>query len=219
MKNIVAKRAEGLLHKLIAEGEHERQDFKYTVNDPRKIARSVSAFANNSGGRLLIGVDDNGIIKGVRNEEDVYVVEAAAGIYCIPPCEVQFSAYKDKSGISVIRADIQKSVLRPVYVKEENNIRQAYYRVADENILAHPLMIRVWENMKNSDRNNVFNMTTDNATIISLLEKQPMTPEELYRSVTISKSRVENIITDLIEMGLIDFKFINRQFHLNAIKL
>ena len=45
---------------LILEGEHEHQDFKYQITDARKIARSISAFANNSGGHLLIGVKDNG---------------------------------------------------------------------------------------------------------------------------------------------------------------
>ena len=33
---------------LILEGEHEHQDFKYQISDARKIARSISAFANNS---------------------------------------------------------------------------------------------------------------------------------------------------------------------------
>ncbi|MDY5609301.1 MAG: putative DNA binding domain-containing protein, partial [Sodaliphilus sp.] len=44
---------------LIDEGEHEHQDFKYQISDAKKIARSISAFANNSGGRLLVGVKDN----------------------------------------------------------------------------------------------------------------------------------------------------------------
>lgn len=47
---------------LILEGEHEHQDFKYQITDARKIARSIAAFANNSGGHLLIGVKDNGNI-------------------------------------------------------------------------------------------------------------------------------------------------------------
>ena len=32
---------------LIEEGEHEHQDFKFQISDARKIARSISAFANN----------------------------------------------------------------------------------------------------------------------------------------------------------------------------
>jgi len=47
------------LRKLIAEGENQHLDFKYCVSDSRKIARTLSAFANSDGGRLLIGVRDN----------------------------------------------------------------------------------------------------------------------------------------------------------------
>jgi predicted HTH transcriptional regulator len=48
------------IYKLIQEGEHQRQDFKYCINDSKKIAKSLVAFANTDGGRLLIGIKDNG---------------------------------------------------------------------------------------------------------------------------------------------------------------
>ena len=41
---------------LIAQGEHQQLDFKFEVSDSKKIARTLSAFANTDGGRLLIGV-------------------------------------------------------------------------------------------------------------------------------------------------------------------
>ena len=69
-----------MLHHLIAQGEHQQQDFKYEISDARKIARTLSAFANTEGGRLLIGVKDNGKIAGVRSDEEIYMGEAAAAI-------------------------------------------------------------------------------------------------------------------------------------------
>ena len=66
------------LEKLISEGEHVHQDFKFAISDARKIAKSLSAFANTEGGRLLVGVKDNGKIAGVRSEEELYMIEAAA---------------------------------------------------------------------------------------------------------------------------------------------
>ena len=72
---------------MIAEGEHQQQDFKFEISDARKIAKTLSAFANTDGGRLLIGVKDNGKIAGVRSEEEKYMIEAAAQLYCIPEVE------------------------------------------------------------------------------------------------------------------------------------
>ena len=73
IKNFRAIHDKEYILELIEEGEHEMQDFKFSISDSRKIARSISAFANHSGGRLLVGVKDNGNIaydyftSGTRN--------------------------------------------------------------------------------------------------------------------------------------------------------
>ena len=72
------------IHALIAEGEHQQQDFKFEISDARKIAKTLSAFANTDGGKLLIGVKDNGKIAGVRSDEEQYMIEAAAELYFSP---------------------------------------------------------------------------------------------------------------------------------------
>lgn len=126
MKDIKAIKAKAYLLDLISQGEHEQQDFKYVISDARKIARSISAFANNSGGRLLIGVKDNGTIAGVRNEEDIFVVEQAAQLYCEPEQEVDFTAYSAGDSGMVICAVVSKAFERPVCVNEADGKRRAY---------------------------------------------------------------------------------------------
>ena len=59
------------IQNLIEDGEHEQQDFKFKISDARKIARSISAFANHSGGCLLVGVKDNGKVVGIECEEEI----------------------------------------------------------------------------------------------------------------------------------------------------
>ena len=61
------------LKRLIAEGEGVQLDFKFRIDDQKKIARTLSAFANTEGGKLLIGVKDNGKINGVNPEEEYYL--------------------------------------------------------------------------------------------------------------------------------------------------
>ena len=75
------------IRELIAEGENQKLDFKYCVSDSRKIARTLSAFANTDGGRLLIGVRDNGSIADIRSNEEIYMVDTAAHILCRPVIE------------------------------------------------------------------------------------------------------------------------------------
>ena len=70
------------IHALIAEGEHQQQDFKFEISDARKIAKTLSAFANTDGGKLLIGVKDNGKIAGVRSDEEQSLSLSLSLTYC-----------------------------------------------------------------------------------------------------------------------------------------
>lgn len=214
MKDLHANRASFLVRKLVAEGEHVNQDFKYTVNDPRKIARSISAFANRSGGRLLIGVNDNGQLRGVKSEEDIWVVESAASIYCRPSVEVKFTAYKVDNGALIIRADVEPTEQRPIYVLEADGTSKAYYRVDDENIAAHPLMVRAWRGLRKTSQETVINLTPERTSIIDLLHSGPVTPEHISQVLHLSKAKFENLVIDLYALGIIDFVFIDRHFHL-----
>ncbi len=132
------------IHALIAEGEHQQQDFKFEISDARKIAKTLSAFANTDGGKLLIGVKDNGKIAGVRSDEEQYMIEAAAGLYCSPEVNYTMQTYLVE-GRSVLVVQIEESDRKPVYAKDETGKYLAYLRIKDENILATPVHLRVWQ--------------------------------------------------------------------------
>src|SRR5690606_15721708 len=94
---------------LIAQGEGEQLDFKHKISSCAKIAKTLVAFANNKGGKLLVGVADNGDIKGVKNEdEERYMLQHAGHRYCRPAIEVKFDEiYIDDK--LVLIADISES--------------------------------------------------------------------------------------------------------------
>ena len=98
---------------LIQEGEHQQQDFKYRVADASKLAKSVSAFANTYGGRLLIGVRDDGHLSGVRSEEEIFMMHQAAYKYCKPEASIKFDTYHAE-GRTIVVATVPPSVKRPV---------------------------------------------------------------------------------------------------------
>ncbi|HNQ12507.1 MAG TPA: ATP-binding protein, partial [Bacteroidia bacterium] len=56
--------------KLIQNGENETLDFKQEISDSIRIAKTIVSFANHKGGTLLIGVKDDGHIKGVNAEDE-----------------------------------------------------------------------------------------------------------------------------------------------------
>ena len=125
---------------LIKEGEHQQQDFKYRVSDACKLAKSVSAFANTDGGRLLIGVRDDGHLSGVRSEEEIYMMHQAAYKYCRPEASIKFDTYHIE-GRTIVIATVPPSDKRPVFAIDEDGKTRAYIRIADENI-AHMILFK-----------------------------------------------------------------------------
>lgn len=204
MKDIKAIRGNFYIHRLIGEGEHEHQDFKFAISDARKIARSISAFANNDGGRLLIGVKDNGHITGVRNEEDIYMIEHAAESYCDPPQQVEVSAFVCEGGAVVLRAAIARAAARPVFCIEEHGRRVAYYRVGDENITAHPLMVRAWRLRERGGAEATPLTDGDFALLRHLSEAGTTTPEDYMLAAHISKAAAEMSVVRLMAAGMVE---------------
>jgi len=129
---------------LIAQGEHSQLDFKFEISDARKIARTFAAFANTNGGRLLVGVKDNGRISGITSEEEYYMVESAAYNFCKP--EVRFETHTwQVEGKTVLEVYIHPAEIRPVHAKDDDGKWMAYHRVKDENYLANRVLLELWK--------------------------------------------------------------------------
>lgn len=205
MKDLPHIRGRHYIASLIAEGEHEHQDFKFAISDARKIARSISAFANAGGGRLLIGVKDNGVVAGVRNEEDIYVVEQAARRYCRPAVDVEFTAFTVDRGVVVFRASIPKAEDRPVCCQEPDGRWRAYYRVADENVVAHPLMVRSWK----ADTAMDFTLSDETSLLLGFLDEHPegVDAADIARRLGVSQRRAEEMVVALASVGIIGFSY------------
>lgn len=205
MKDLHVKPGRRFIASLIAAGEHEQQDFKFLISDGRKIARSISAFANAGGGRLLIGVKDNGTVAGVRNEEDVYVVEMAARRYCDPPQQVEFAAYSYDTGVTVIVASIARASVRPVRAQEPDGRWRAYCRVADENIVAHPLMVRAWQ----ADAPLSLSLDDTASRLLALADSRPdgFDVLDIAMELAISRRRAENLVVTLAAAGVLTFVY------------
>lgn len=197
---------------LIAEGEHVRQDFKFEISDSRKIARSLSAFANTEGGRLLIGVKDNGRIAGVRSEEEMYMVEAAAQVYCIPAVEVDMRVFRPE-GRSVLVASVGPAVRKPVLVKEEDGRRLAYVRIADENILASPVHIGVWRCAADAVPAEAVSFTSQERELLDVLTSAgSLTLSQICRRATIPRRRVVHLLSLFVHWGLVGIRHDSRGF-------
>lgn len=194
---------------LILEGEHEHQDFKYQITDARKIARSIAAFANNSGGHLLIGVKDNGNIAGVRSEEEIYMIETAAQMYCRPEQHVTFKVF-NINGKSVVKADIAEAMEKPVEAPDDNGNWHVYYRVADENVLASRLHERILsrDGNRDSQSDEIIKYSEREQVLLDYLRNHGgITIDGYKRLAHISEESAMQTVVALHGMGVVSIEY------------
>ncbi len=191
------------IKKLILEGEGVHQDFKKTITSVEKIAKTLVAFANNRGGRLLIGVADDGFIQGVKSEEEErYMIQKSAHFYCRPQIEPIFNEYLVDQKL-VLVVDIEESDIKPHYALGEDNKWWVYVRVKDKSVLASKIVVDVLRKETKGD-NVLIQYSSKETVLLKYLEENPrITLKEFTALLNISKRTASRILVNLALMGVI----------------
>lgn len=138
------------LKKLALEGEGLHLEFKRKSSYPEKIVRELIAFANTEGGTLLIGVDDDGSIPGVKYpDEEGHVICEAIKKYCKPTLIYKESFIPISENKFVVRFDIPPSSKRPHYLVMDKATRYSFVREKDMSIKASLEMEEIVRRSKN----------------------------------------------------------------------
>ncbi|MDR1096785.1 MAG: ATP-binding protein [Tannerella sp.] len=201
---------------LIAQGEHQQLDFKFEVSDSKKIARTLSAFANTDGGRLLIGVKDNGNIAGVRSEEEYYMIEAASAMYTRP--SVPFTATRwELNGKTVLEVYIAPGARKPYTAPDKDDKYKAYIRVADENKLANEVLLFSWKKMERVN-GLLLTLTRPVKKILVYLESHPyINIKQFCRIAHINYYTACHILSDLIAVNTLKYSVVDKQIVYSAV--
>ena len=198
------------LKTLISEGEHQQQDFKYRVSDALKLAKSVSAFANTDGGRLLIGVRDDGNMSGVRDEEEIYMMHQAAYRYCHPEASIKFDTYH-VDGRTIVVATVPPSDRRPICVLSDEDKPRAYIRIADENLVASPVHLAIWRELQNQ-HGTMLTYTDAVRKILDVLQDQELPLNLIVRRSRLPRPKVIMLLARLIRFRVVYWEYRNQQF-------
>ncbi|MGN6397149.1 MAG: AlbA family DNA-binding domain-containing protein [Mucilaginibacter sp.] len=191
------------LKRLIFEGEGVSLDFKKTITSCEKIARTMVSFANNKGGKLLIGVADDGTIKGVKSEdEERYMITKAAHFFARPALEPIFEeVYVDDK--LVLIAEIEQSNMKPHYALAEDGKWWVYVRVKDKSVLASKIVVDVLK--RSSDNEGVLiTYSTNEKTLLEHLDKTDrITIKECCQLLNIGRKKAQKLLVDLILSGVV----------------
>lgn len=192
------------LQRIIAKGEGEQLDFKFRIDDKKKIARTLVAFANTKGGTLLIGVKDNGKIKGVNPEEEYYMIEGAASEFCQPEIIFESKVWQEGHHL-VLAVQVGQSAWRHRALDEDGKWR-VYVRVEDHTLRSNKILEKVWQlREKGQEKPTQFNAQA--MELLTLIRNAGcLSLSQLYKRSRMKRQDVDCFLAELVYWEAVDMR-------------
>ncbi|GAB2787590.1 putative HTH transcriptional regulator [Hymenobacter luteus] len=192
------------LQELIRQGEGERLEFKKRTTHPTRIARTLASLANTHGGRVLVGVDDDGRIVGVRDaEEELFQLREAARHYIDPPLELRFREVEHDDRV-VLVVTVAESAHKPHRAQVAEGDWRAYVRVRDESVQTSQLTEKVLERTDPTPQFERIPLNREELAVLDYLQKNPrITLAQYMKLLNIGQRRAYRTLIKLTLHGYI----------------
>lgn len=191
------------LKNLISTGESSFLEFKHKVASPEKLAKEIAAFANFKGGRILIGVSDNGDLVGVESymEEEFWITQAAEDC-CVPVPEIQIKLVSFSSK-DILLVEVPEAVEKPIYVKGKKR-RIVYIRREDESVVASDEMVDVLKKGSSQDGVTFEYGERERLLFRFIKEYGEITVERFSILINTTTYTAAKILVNLVSAGVLD---------------
>ena len=124
------------LLELIANGENSGVEFKRDDLRPEEIAKEIVALANFQGGRLLLGVEDDRTVNGIRrNDLGRWVMDTVFGRYVHPMIQPFYEEVRIDERRCVAVVTVTEGTAKP-YVVRHRGQEQVYVRMGSRSQVA-----------------------------------------------------------------------------------
>jgi predicted HTH transcriptional regulator len=179
---------------IIKRGEGIFIEFKRTIDNVHKIAKTIVSFANTSGGVLLVGVGDKGEIMGIDSElHQLQKLERIAS-HLIEEKIVLEVKTEIVDGKKILRIDIRESEAKPHFAINEKDERITYVRVKDKSVPVPKLLI---QGETPVDVEKLLESRHVKTLVQFLREQDFVTAKMFSRMINISEKRSERMLNDL----------------------
>lgn len=122
--------------------EGPEDEWKELLPAPERVARTLSAFSNGTGGRLWVGLTDAGLVRGVQDPARVREVLDLALALVQPAPRVQVHALEAGTGRTLVRIDVAPGTQGTAWVEDGRRPRTAYLRDRDRTRPLEPAAVR-----------------------------------------------------------------------------
>jgi len=196
------------LLKLIEAGEGTSIEFKRKLKTPEKIAKEICAFLNTRGGYILIGVDDDKSIVGIKSEKtESDIIERACKFSIEPEItpEILIFDFQGKDVMLVIIKEGNQKPYQAVLIDEEDNkeYRQAFIRVGENSVPASREMKRLLKSQNDGEPLRLGIGDKEQRLFQYLENNNRISVQEYAELVNISRRRAGRLLIRLVRAGVI----------------
>lgn len=189
------------LRDIILGGESNTVEFKRKFTSAEKIAKEIIAFANTSGGFLIIGVDDDRTIRGVASEKEEMELLEVARHHIVPPLELEVEVveieYKDVIVVHVPKSDKKPHRL----ITEDSN---AFIRQGENSVKASREMERILAGQNSTAPGMTISIGDRERRLFTFLEHYERATVKDFATLTnISNRRASQILVKLVRAGVL----------------
>ncbi|MBC6605638.1 ATP-binding protein [Hymenobacter sp. BT188] len=188
------------LQEMIWEGEGEQVEFKKKTTHPTRISRTLASLANTRGGYVLVGVDDDGRIVGVRDAaEEIHVLRDAATHYVDPPILLTFKEVEEDDR-TVLIVTVRESAHKPHRAQVAAGDWRGYVRVRDQSVQTSSLTEKVLQREEPTFEKIPLNK--DEIAVLDYLRANPrITLAQYQKLINVGERRAYRTLIKLVLHG------------------
>lgn len=189
--------------KLLKQKESIHLEFKSRIENPHKAARILAAFSNTSGGKLVVGVDDDKTIKGCSELEEMTKIIQAANELVVPPIDIQYSSYTHEGKRKVLIINVKESPIKPHEAIDEKGNSIVFVRANDQTTPVTKEMTQILDKYDDTVDKELLAQPNVKALIIYLKRNMKVTAKEYAKLVNISAYRATKLLEGLTYGGVL----------------
>jgi len=195
------------VQRYVGSGEGQHIEFKLRAPLPSRLAKEVIAFANSGGGKVFIGVDDDGSIVGVKDSaEEEFSLREAMSRYCRPRIQWYSKRVPVTKKRDVIVVSVPSSVRKPHFIVSDENRRKgpAYVRIQDMSIEATPESIKLMQ-AEHLDEGVHFEFSEKELLLMRYLEQySKVTVNGFAQIADLSREQAGHVLVTMTRAGILD---------------
>ena len=187
---------------LITRGQDVSLEFTSQIENQLTITRTIVAFANTNGGKVIVGINEKNKIVGVEPAEELKLFKELINNDCAPIVPFESKVIEEGRHL-LLEIDVPKSSIKHKAKGEEGEM-QFYHRIKDTTLVGNRVIINLWK-LQDDSTSKPIDLDDNLKAIFEFIEEyKPVTVSKIFRFFALNKNDVNLYLAQLNYWGYID---------------